>query len=370
MKIEQMEITVRELVDGYTDDGTEGGVIGYGGRLDIRPPYQREFVYKDKQRDAVIHTVRKGFPLNTMYWSVSEDGERYEIIDGQQRTISLAQYVNSEFSIDKCFFHNLTKEEKEQILDYPLMIFGCQGTERERLDWFSVINIAGEELTPQELRNAVYSGPWLSDAKAMFSKHSCAAVNVGSDYMKGSAIRQEYLETAIKWVNDGDVEGYMSLHQHDPDAKALWDHFRAVIKWIERVFTTPRPNLMKGLDWGRLYREHRNDKLNAKKLEEKIQDLLQDDDVTRQKGIYEYLLTGKEKHLSIKCFPKRIKLRIYTQQEGICANKKCDKNGEKLDITQMDADHIVPWSKGGRTVEENCRLLCKFCNTSLGNTGG
>ena len=173
MKIEFKEVTIRELADSYDDSG-EDGVTGFGGRLDIRPPYQREFIYKEKQRDAVINTITNDFPLNVMYWSVRNDGN-FEIIDGQQRTISICQYVESDFSFNNLYFHNLTSDQQDQILDYKLMIYQCTGTDSERLDWFRTINIAGEQLTDQELRNAVYAGSWVSDAKRYFSKTSCPA---------------------------------------------------------------------------------------------------------------------------------------------------------------------------------------------------
>src|SRR5690606_23188166 len=178
MNIELKEITVRELTDGY-EDNEEGGVIGFGGKLDIRPPYQREFIYKEKQRDAVIDTILKNFPLNVMYWAVREDGN-FEVIDGQQRTISICQYVNGDFAYMFKYFHNLKDDEKQKILDYKLMVYICSGTDSEKLEWFKTINIAGENLTDQELRNAVYSGSWVTDAKRYFSKNGCAAYQIGS----------------------------------------------------------------------------------------------------------------------------------------------------------------------------------------------
>ena len=179
MKIELHQIPIRKVIEGYKDSAEEG-VVGYGGELDIRPKYQREFVYKGHQRDAVIETIKQNFPLNVMYWMVRDDGG-YEMLDGQQRTISIGQYVNGDFSLNDYFFHNLTKEEQDQILDYELMIYFCEGTDKERLDWFKTINIAGEKLTDQELRNAVYTGPWLSDAKLKFSKTNCAAYLLAND---------------------------------------------------------------------------------------------------------------------------------------------------------------------------------------------
>jgi len=206
MKIELKEITVKELAEEYKDNSEEG-VVGYAGKLDIRPPYQREFIYKDKQRDAVINTIVKNFPLNVMYWAVRDDGN-FEVIDGQQRTISVCQYVTGDFSFGQRYFHNLQDDEQEQILNYKLMIYLCSGTDSEKLEWFKTINIAGEKLTDQELRNAVYAGSWVSDVKRYFSKNGCAAYSIGHNYLIGSSIRQEYLETAIDWISGGKIEDY------------------------------------------------------------------------------------------------------------------------------------------------------------------
>ena len=200
MKIELKEISIRDVVNGYADKN-ENGIYGFDGKLNIRPAYQREFVYKDKQRDAVIETISKKFPLNVMYWVKNED-ETYELLDGQQRTISICEYVNGSFSLNFQYFHNLTDGEKEQILNYKLMIYICEGTDREKLDWFKIINIAGEKLTEQELRNAIYTGTWLNDAKRYFSKTNCPAYGIGSNYVKGSPIRQDYLETGRNEKNE------------------------------------------------------------------------------------------------------------------------------------------------------------------------
>ncbi|MDQ7818357.1 MAG: DUF262 domain-containing protein [Melioribacteraceae bacterium] len=354
MKIELKEITVRELANGFNDNAEEG-VVGYGGKLDIRPPYQREFIYKDKQRDAVIDTIVKKFPLNTMYWSVRKDGN-YEIIDGQQRTISVCQYVKGDFSIDGLAFHNLPKDKQEQILNYSLMIYFCSGTESERLDWFRIINIAGEKLTDQELRNAVYSGSWVSDAKRYFSKTGCVAYQIGSDYLSGSAIRQEYLETVIDWISKGQIEDYMSKHQHTKDAKVLWEYFQEVINWVKSVFINYRKE-MKGVPFGILYNEFKDKKVDAKKIEKVISKLMEDEDVTNKKGIYSYVLTRKEKFLNIRAFTDKQKRETYERQKGICP--ACKK---KWKIEEMEADHITPWREGGKTITANCQMLCKDDN--------
>jgi len=361
MNIELKEITVRDLSAGY-EDNDEGGVVGFGGKLDIRPPYQREFIYKDKERDAVINTLTNDFPLNVMYWSVREDGD-FEIIDGQQRTISVCQFVNGDFAFENRYFHNLQDDEQEQILNYKLTVYQCSGTDSERLDWFRTINIAGAELTDQELRNAVYAGSWTADAKRYFSKSGCPAYGIGSDYLKGSSIRQEYLETAIKWISKGEIEKHMAKHQHDQNANALWLYFQSVITWVSTTFTNKR-SFMKGVDWGTLYNKYKDEKIDTKKIEEETAKLILDDDVTKKSGIYPFILTRDEKYLSIRLFTPAMKQKVYEKQEGICP--KCKRPDNHYQIEEMEADHIKPWHEGGKTVEENCQMLCKDHNRREG----
>lgn len=357
MKIDLKNIKVSELVDGYADKA-EAGVRGYGGHLNIRPAYQREFIYKDKQRNEVIHTVRRGFPLNTMYWAKAGDG--FELMDGQQRTVSICQYVQGDYPVEidgaTMYFHNLTADKKQQILDYALSIYVCEGSESEKLDWFKIINIAGEKLTEQELRNAIYTGPWLADAKRWFSRSGGPAYQRGENYVNGSPIRQDYLETALGWLSNGDIERYMADHQHDENASELWQYFQAVINWVELIFPTYRKQ-MKGLDWGRLYNHHQDDVLNAAALEQRIVELIADEEVDSKRGIYEYLLTGNEKTLSLRAFSDKIRTAKYESQKGICP--VCTKH---FDIDQMEADHILPWHSGGKTAPENCQMLCKLDN--------
>ena len=266
MEISLKEITIRELAEGYCNSGIEG-VRGYNGRLDIRPPYQREFIYKDKQRDAVITTVTQNFPLNVMYWADRGDGT-FEVIDGQQRTISICQYVSGEFAYMFRYFHNLTEDEREQILSYKLMVYICKGTDSEKLKWFQTINIAGEKLTEQELRNAVYSGSWVSDAKRYFSKNECVAYKIGKDFMTGSPIRQDYLETAIDWISEGNIEVYMANHQHDANALALWRYFQDVITWAEATFTRKHKKIINSVPWGFYYNKFKDELLDTKAIEE------------------------------------------------------------------------------------------------------
>ncbi len=354
MKIELKEITVHQLAESYKDND-ENGVIGFGGKLDIRPPYQREFIYKDKQRDAVINTLTKDFPLNVMYWAVRDDGD-FEVIDGQQRTISVCQYVAGDFAYMGRYFHNLQDDEKEQILNYKLTVYLCSGTNSEKLQWFKIINIAGEKLTEQELRNAVYSGSWTTDAKRYFSKNACPAYEIGSNHLSGSPIRQDYLETVIKWISNDTIEQYMAENQNEPNANELWLYFQSVINWVKAVFPKYRKEI-KGLQWGFLYNEFKNQKLDSQKLEKEITKLMQDEDVTNKKGIYLYVLTQKEKHLSIRTFSNNQKRETYERQKGICTECK-----EFFEIEEMEADHITPWHEGGKTIEENCQMLCKNDN--------
>lgn len=358
MKIELKKIKVRDLIEGY-EDNDELGVHAYGGKLDVRPPYQREFVYKDKQRDAVIETLRRDFPLNVMYWAVQGDGT-FEVIDGQQRTISICQYVDGDFSVlvndHQLAFHNLQPDQQAQILDYELMVYLCEGTDSEKLEWFKTINIAGEELTEQELRNAVFHGPWVSAAKKYFSKNGCPAYGIGSDYMSGVPIRQDYLETAIEWINDGDVEGYMAAHQHDPNATPLWLYFQNVMAWVTATFTNKRKE-MRSVQWGPLYNAYKDTPLDSTELEIQIRALMSDDDVTKKAGIYLYVLNGQEKHLSIRGFTDNQKREAYEQQAGICPSCK-----DHFELAAMHADHKTPWSKGGKTIAKNCVMLCAPCN--------
>ena len=358
MDIKQIEVTVGEVCEGYYNDAEEG-VGGYDERLDIRPKYQREFVYTGKQRDEVIRTVMKGLPLNVMYWCKTGD-DSYELLDGQQRTMSLCEYVDGSFSVDDMYFDNLPQDKREQILGYRLFVYVCDGTDSEKLDWFRIINIAGEKLTDQELRNAVYAGSWTSSAKLYFSKTGCPASKLAGGYLNGKTIRQEYLETAISWAASAEgksIRAYMSEHQRDPSAVSLWNYFRSVIDWVQAIFPKYRKE-MKGLPWGLYYNEHKDrTDLDPAELEADVSRLMADEDVTKKSGVYEYLLTGSERCLSIRAFDDRMKRTAYERQGGVCP---CC--GERFELSDMHADHIKPWSKGGPTIAGNCQMLCRDCN--------
>ncbi len=360
MNIELHEISIGEITEDYVDNDEEG-VIGYGGRLNIRPKYQREFVYDDKKRNAVVETVTKGFPLNVMYWAKNEDGT-FEVMDGQQRTVSFCQYVAGVFSVNNRTFYNLTAAERKQILDYKTLVYFCEGNDREKLDWFRTINIAGEKLTDQELRNATYTGEWLTHAKSVFSKTNCPAHGFAKDYLTGSPIRQDYLETALSWISKGQIEQYMSKHQHDPNANELWIYFRNVIDWVKLTFTVYRKE-MKGVDWGVLYDDFGRSVCNTENLEKEITELMQDDDVTNKKGIYAYVLTRNEKFLNIRAFTEGQKRSVYESQRGICPYCAAEKRAKiHYEMNEMEADHIVPWHDGGKTIKENCQMLCREHN--------
>jgi len=322
-------------------------------------------VYKDKQRDEVIKTVTNGFPLNVMYW-IKNSNDTYELLDGQQRTVSICQYINGDFSMGFRYFHNLTDAEKNNILNYKLMIYFCEGTDKEKLDWFKIINTAGAELTPQELRNAIYTGEWLTEAKKWFSKTGCPAYGIAEKYLTGTAIRQDYLETAIKWISSRDkleIEDYMATHQHEANANEMWLYFQGVINWVKATFPNYRKE-MKGLEWGRLYNEYKGCKYDYTALEKRIKELIDDDEVWNNKGIYEFLLSGEkiQKVLNLRTFDEKTKRKVYERQKSVCP--LCN---EHFEIGEMEADHIVPWVDGGKTIEPNCQMLCKHCNRTKSN---
>lgn len=380
MKISKELITIRELSENYRDNN-DGGVYGYDNGthiLCLRPEYQREYVFGDRQRNAVIDTVMKGFPLGLMYWSKVSDNQ-YECLDGQQRSISICQYVNGDFPIkangNDRFFHNLSPEEKQTILDYELEVRVCEGTEEEKLAWFRTINIAGVTLTNQELLNATYTGTWLADAKNYFSKRNCVAGAMGDGYIKGNPIRQDYLEKVLGWIADRDNlesgQMYMAIHQHDADANDLWLYYQSVINWAKMMFTVKRKGITDLQDWGILYNKYHNKQYNSNTLETDIQKLLMDDDATKNAGIIPYVLSDRTKHdekyLSIRAFTDAQKRKAYEKQGHKCPF--CVKNGidTEYDFSEMQGDHIIPWSQGGRTVDDNLQMLCQKCNNDKSN---
>ena len=368
MNIKLKPIKVRELCASYQDLSVqEEGIVGYGGRLNIRPKYQREFVYNDKQRNAVIDTVWQGFPLNVMYWVKTDgsDGIEYELLDGQQRTISICSFIAGEFLMvldgDLTNFEGLTSTQKDRILDYELQVYICEnGTDEEKLKWFNTINIAGEKLKEQEIRNAIYSGPWVTQAKRRFSKTGCVAYKLASDLMDGTPIRQDYLETVLQWIGDAQgmsIEQYMVTHKHDTDADELWQYFQDVIHWVDKLFGRKYKKEMKGVEWGLLYNKHKDTKLTATYINEQMAKLMADSDVQKKSGIFAYILDGDIHHLGIRTFDANTRREVYERQGG-----KCAICGKPFDIEVMEADHITPWVEGGRTIASNCQMLCRECN--------
>lgn len=371
MTIKQIEVTVGEITKGYVNND-EQGVRGYDGRLDIRPPYQREFIYNEREQQAVITTVLHGYPLNVMYWvKRSDDAEcPYEVMDGQQRTLALCEYVAGKFSFEFKNFFNQPADIQKLILDYELTVYVCEGEHSEKLEWFKTINIAGKPLNEQEILNAIYAGPFVSDAKRHFSKSNCGAYKLGKDLVNGVPIRQEFLKRALEWMADHEKRegkaqsavGYMAQHQHDPNANNLWTYFQNVLNWAITNFDMKKfKKIMKGLDWALYYDMYHDKTLDTVAMAMEISTLMRDSEIQKANGIIPYVLTGDERHLDLRAFPEDIKLAVWEQQGHICP--LC---GKEYDFEFMEGDHIKPWREGGRTVIENCQMLCRDCNRHKG----
>ena len=376
MEIKMVKVPVRDLIQNYEEDDTTSRVRAWGGKLDVRPEYQREFVYNDEKRDAVINTILKGFPLNIMYFVDRKDGT-YEVLDGQQRIISICRYAQNMFSVkipaasggfNTVNFPNLFDEDREQFLNYELQVYICEGTDKEKLEWFEIINIAGEELEAQEIRNAIYHSAWLTDAKSLFSRRNCIANKNYGKYLGGNYIRQKFLETAFSWHADYEgftgkdaIVDYMQKHRSDAKADELWKYFEDVFAWVQKIFGKYDKN-MKGVKWGLLYNKHKDDNLDSAAIQKRIPALLADREVQKKSGVYEYLLTNNEKVLSLRAFDETDRITMYNEQKGKCAI--CKKS---FDISDMHADHIKPWSKGGKTTLENGQMLCTECNLKKSN---
>ena len=380
------EWTVGHIADGFVYNQYEGkGLYGLNGKLTIQPEYQRHYIYNDGKKDvAVIDSLLKKYPLGLIYFNKTPD-DRFEVLDGQQRITSFGRFITGKLAIqyngrDECF-SGLPEELKQRILTSPLTIYVCEGEEEEIKEWFKTINIAGVPLNEQELRNAIYSGPFVTSAKAVFSNSLNSNIQKWSHYIKGEVSRQDYLERALEWISKAKgltIEGYMSLHRHDTNINELQSYFDAVISWVSGLFDMT--DKMKGLEWGRLYEEFHSKPYNKAELNKRVKELLADEYVRNAKNIYEYLLGGEEhpELLDVRLFDDHTKRATYARQtekaeaEGIsncpvCASGTNNNRTKIYSLAEMDADHVTAWSRGGATTLDNCEMLCKTHNRAKGN---
>jgi hypothetical protein len=382
----RINISVANICDGFVYNQLEGkGLYGLGGELTIQPEYQRNYIYADKggsKEQAVIHSLLKGYPLGLIYFNkVGKD--KFEVLDGQQRITSIGRFVTNKFAImddgNPKNFDSLPADQRTKILDSGLLIYECEGTETEIKQWFETINIAGVPLNPQELLNAIYSGPFVTLAKAEFSNSQNANIQKWSAYVRGSANRQEFLERALDWASKGDIGGYMSQHRNDNNINELKTYFNSVIDWVSTVFIDVLPE-MKGLEWGRLYEEHHGKSYDPKKISDDVKRLAADPYVTKRKGIFEFLLGGSvdTELLEVRVFDTPIKRSTYAKQtqtaEGkgesncpLCAIGHNTNKSRIYKFDEMDADHVAAWSKGGGSSADNCQMLCITHNRAKGN---
>ena len=380
------EYTVKELCEGFTYSDLDGkGLYGLAGNLTIQPEYQRNYLYSEnnsKAEIAVVDSVLKKYPLGLLYFNKLPDG-RLEVLDGQQRITSLGRYLIGKFSMMKdgipYKFKALPADKKQLIEETKLLAYICEGTESEIKEWFEIINIGGIKLNDQEKYNAIYSGPFVSAARREFSNKEDSRVQKWGNYISGSVIRQDYLQTALKWVSRGNVKDYMQEHRFDTDIKELKLHFNDVISWIEHTFDDYYPK-MKGLEWGDLYDTYHTTPYNHVEVAATVRALYEDSCVYEKKNVFEYVLGGckDSKLLNVRVFDENIKGRVYLRQtkeaklKGISNCPLCalghDANRTRIwAVKDMDADHVLAWSKGGSTDESNCQMLCKTHNRAKGN---
>ena len=377
-------ITIKELCNGFVYNELEGkGLFGLSGKLTIQPEYQRNYIYADGKKDvAVIESILKGYPLGLIYFNQTDE-DRYEVLDGQQRITSIGRFLTKKFAIMEdgkpLYFDSLPIEQQEKILNTKMLIYICNGTEKEIKEWFKTINIAGIPLNEQELLNAVFSGEFVTLAKAEFSNSQNAQIQKWSAYINGSALRQDFLAKALEWVSKGNISDYMSQHRHDNNINELKLYFNTVINWVSNVFNDVEKE-MKGLEWGRLYETYKNTPYDPEEVSEQVKNLYSDPCVKNKKGIFEYVLGGQldKKLLDIRIFDDVTKRKVYQEQtrqakeKGIsnCPYCAMSDNANKTRIyknDEMDADHVTAWSKGGETDIKNCEMLCKPHNRSKGN---
>lgn len=380
-------ITVKEICDGFVYNELEGkGLFGLSGKLTIQPEYQRNYIYASdggKREMAVIDSVLKEYPIGLIYFNKVSD-DKFEVLDGQQRITSLGRFITDKFAIKdengmEQYFGGMAKDKQAKILNTKLLIYECEGTESQIKEWFKTINIAGVPLNEQELLNAVYSGPFVTLAKAEFSNSQNANIQKWSAYIKGSANRQDFLERALDWVSKGNIGDYMSRHRNDKNINELKTYFNSVIDWVSSVFTDVESE-MKGLEWGRLYEEYHKKAYDPKRVSAEVHKLYADPYIKNRKGIFEYILGGSTdtKLLEVRVFDEATKKATYTTQTATAEKKNTsncplcaighEANKDKLwKLDEMDADHVAAWSKGGQTSAKNCQMLCKTHNRAKGN---
>ena len=379
------EITVREICDGFVYNELEGkGLFGLSGKLTIQPEYQRNYIYADGKKDvAVIASLLKGYPLGLIYFN-KVDTNKFEVLDGQQRITSFGRFVTNKFAIldengMQQYFSGIAVDKQAKILNTKLLVYECEGTESEIKEWFKTVNIAGVPLNDQELLNAVYSGPFVTLAKAEFSNSQNANIQKWSAYIKGNVDRQDYLECALDWVSKGNIGEYMSKHRYDTNISELKTYFNTVIDWISSVFDDVLAE-MRGLEWGQLYEKYHNTPYNPDKVSKEVQELYSDPYVTNRKGIFEYILGGsvETKLLNVRVFDEATKKIVYENQTAeaeangesncpLCAVGHDANKARIWKLSEMDADHVAAWSKGGATDINNCQMLCKTHNQAKGN---
>ena len=378
------EITIKDICEGFTYNEYEGkGLFGLSGKLTIQPEYQRNYIYADGKKDvAVIDSILKGYPLGLIYFN--KVGDKLEVLDGQQRITSFGRFVTDKFAIKDShgmeqYFSGLAEDLQKKILDTKLLIYECEGTESEIKEWFKTINIAGVPLNEQELLNAIHSGEFVTKAKETFSNSQNANIQKWSAYISGNVNRQDFLHTALDWVSKGNISDYMSKHRHDTEITELASYFTSVIDWISSVFLDVESE-MKGLEWGKYYELYHKNSYNPADVSKKLKELYADYFVKNRKGVYEYILGGctQPQLLDIRMFDEPTKKAVYSKQtaeaesKGISNCPLCamgtDGNKTRIyKLTEMDADHITAWSKGGSTDVSNCQMLCKTHNRAKGN---
>jgi hypothetical protein len=380
------DITVADICAGFVYNQLEGkGLYGLGGKLTIQPEYQRNYIYADgggKKEAAVIESLLKAYPLGLIYFNkVAKD--KFEVLDGQQRITSIGRFVTNKFAImdngNPKMFDSLPADQQAKIQESKLLIYECEGSETEIKQWFETINIAGVALNAQELLNAIYSGPFVTLAKAEFSNSQNANIQKWSAYVKGSANRQHFLERALDWVSKGDIGGYMSAHRNDKNINELKSYFNSVIDWVSTVFIDV-PKEMQGLEWGRLYEVYHGKSYDPTQMSNYVKKLAADDYVKSRKGIFEYLLGGSldKKLLEVRVFEIPVKRAAYAKQTQAAEGKgesNCplcaighDANKSRIyPFAEMDADHVAAWSKGGGSSADNCQMLCVTHNRAKGN---